>query len=97
MFQYEQEAAIEQDREDLIGLLKLRFGTLEPQVIEAIYQLDDYETIERLILVGANAPDFKTFLEELEEGKGTFRIVGERFNPLESIAGNGDTDGTKQK
>jgi len=93
MFQYQREAAIEEDREDLIGLLKMRFGSLEPEVIEAIYQLDDFETIERLILVGANAPDFKTFLEELEEGKGTFKIVGERFNPLENMPENGDADG----
>ncbi|HLR61690.1 MAG TPA: hypothetical protein VK097_04535 [Lentibacillus sp.] len=93
MFQYQREAAIEEDREDLIGLLKMRFESLEPEVIEAIYQLDDFETIERLILVGANAPDFKTFLEELEEGKGTFKIVGERFNPLENMPENGDADG----
>ncbi|RYG72602.1 hypothetical protein EU245_09735 [Lentibacillus lipolyticus] len=97
MFHFEQEAAMEEDREDLIGLLKMRFGKLEPQVIEEIYQLSDYETIERLILVGANAPDFKTFLEELEAGTGTFRIVGERFNPLESISGNGDADGKQQQ
>ncbi|QKY68572.1 hypothetical protein [Lentibacillus sp. CBA3610] len=92
MFQYEQEAAMQQDREDLIGLLKMRFGSLEPDVVEAIYQLDDFDTIERLILVGANAPDFKTFLEELEEGEGTFRIVGERFNPLEYMSHHGDAD-----
>ncbi|WP_164669517.1 hypothetical protein [Virgibacillus doumboii] len=93
MFRYEQEAAIEQDREDLIGLLKMRFGSVSPGVIEAIYQQDDFDTIERLILVAANVPDFKTFLEELEEGKGTFRMVGERFNPLNHLAEAGDTDG----
>ncbi|MFD1038998.1 hypothetical protein ACFQ3N_11445 [Virgibacillus byunsanensis] len=92
MFQYEQEAALEQDREDLLGLLKLRFGDISPEVTQGIYEIDEFDTIERLILVAANAPDYKTFIQELKEGKGSFRIVGERFNPLEFIANNGDSN-----
>ncbi|RCW67024.1 hypothetical protein [Saliterribacillus persicus] len=90
MFQYEEEAAIGEDREDLIQLLTMRFGSMPPNVLEAIYQLNEFETIERLILVAANAPTLKTFLEELQEGQGNFKIVGERFNPIEYIQKSGD-------
>ncbi|WP_138417517.1 hypothetical protein [Aquibacillus sediminis] len=90
MFLFEQEAEIGQDREDLIQLVTMRFGSISPELMEKIYSLDDFETIERLILVAANAPTLKTFVEELTEGEGTFKIVGERFNPIEDQQGDSD-------
>ncbi|WP_186577038.1 hypothetical protein [Aquibacillus kalidii] len=91
MFIFEEESAIGQDREDLIELLKMRFGSeVSPELLETIYQLNSFETIERLILVAANAPNLAIFTEELLEGDGNFKIVGERFNPIETIQIIGD-------
>lgn len=93
MFQFEQEATLAADREDLYQLVKMRFGDVSPSILEALYQLDDYATIERLILVAANAPTLSTFVEELNQGEDSFRIVGERFNPIQQISKQGDDDG----
>jgi hypothetical protein len=70
-----------QDQEDLINLLQMRFGEIAPEVVTAICTLEDMEQVERLILVAANAPEYRVFLEELEMKDG-FKITGERFNPL---------------
>ena len=97
LFQFEKHADFVDDREDLIFLLRLRFGEVEPEVIEAIYEMDDLETIDRLILVAANAPEFRVFLEELNEGRGSFRIMGERFNPITTmLEGSGGLDEEKK-
>ncbi|MUV36732.1 hypothetical protein JNUCC1_00536 [Lentibacillus sp. JNUCC-1] len=85
MFSFEEEADFVQDREDLLGVLRMRFGSVPPKVIDHIYELSDLDTLERLILVAANAPSFEIFLEEMNEGSGSFRIVGERFNPIENM------------
>ena len=49
MFIFEQEADFVQDREDLLYVLQLRFGEIAPGIIEAIYQISDLHTLERLI------------------------------------------------
>lgn len=95
MFHFEQEAAIAADREDLYQLVTMRFGNVPSSVLEAIYHIEDYATIERLILVAANAPTLSTFIEELQEGNDSFKIVGERFNPIEQFADQGDAYGGK--
>lgn len=97
MFFYENEADFVQDREDLLQVLKLRFGDIAPGIIEAIYEINDLDTIERLILVAANAPSLKIFIDEMEAGEGSFRIVGERFNPIESMLGGGYSGGEESK
>lgn len=84
MFLFEEEAGFVQDREDLITVLQMRFGELPPTLVTQIYELNDLDTLERLILIAANAPNFKTFLEEMAEGSDGFRIIGERFNPIET-------------
>lgn len=96
MFLFEKEAEFVQDREDLIAVLQMRFGDIPPGVIQNIYDLNDLDTLERLILVAANAPSFKVFLEELEEGSGAYRITGERFNPIESMFEGRKDDGGKE-
>lgn len=83
-FEFESEAGFVEDREDLLNLLKMRFDSIPPGVVEAIYKISSLDDLERLILVAANAPTFKIFLEELGEGQGSFRIMGERFNPIET-------------
>ena len=83
MFLFEKESDLVQDREDLIAILRMRFGQVSPHMIERIYELNELDTLERLILVAANVPSYETFLEEMEEEPGSFKITGERFNPIE--------------
>ncbi|MUK88007.1 hypothetical protein GMD78_06290 [Ornithinibacillus sp. L9] len=85
MFQYEHEADYVQDREDLLHVLRMRFGDIAPGIVEKIYEINDLENLERLILVAANAPTLRIFLEELESGNASFKLVGERFNPIDPI------------
>lgn len=96
MFLFENQADFVQDREDLLQVLRMRFGDIAPGIVEAIYMIDDLNTIERLILVAANAPTLGIFLEEMEAGEGNFRMVGERFNPIESMLGGGYSNGEKE-
>lgn len=86
MFIFE-DADFVQDREDLISVLRMRFGDLAPGIIDSIYKIGELDALERLILVAANAPTLSIFLEELEAGNDSFKIVGERFNPLDSMIG----------
>lgn len=95
MFQFEEEANLVEDREDIIQILNMRFGVVAPQIIHSIYQITSLDTIERLILVAANCDSFETFKEELDEGDGNFKILGERFNPLEYVLEKGDANGDK--
>lgn len=82
MFSMEEDAQFIQDREDLISILRMRFGEIPAKMIDAIYTLDELDTIDRLILVAANAPSYEVFQEEMSADKDSFRIVGERFNPI---------------
>jgi hypothetical protein len=84
LFLFEEEAGVVQDREDLLAVLRMRFGEVDPTIMECIYDIKDLNTLERLILVAANAPSLTVFQEELEE-EGSFRIVGERFNPISTF------------
>ncbi|AJO21474.1 hypothetical protein QQ991_16175 [Weizmannia coagulans] len=81
MFQFE-DADLIQDREDLIAIMRMRFGDIPPAFIETIYQLNDPNTLQRLILASANAPDFEIVAEELRAESGSIRLTGERFNPF---------------
>lgn len=82
MVQFEEAVAINQDKEDLKELLKMRFGSVNQMIIEKVNALDNLDKLGRLILVAANADSLNTFMEELDENEGTFKIIGERFNPL---------------
>lgn len=95
MFTFEEDANLVQDREDLLAILRMRFGSIPAGVTEAVYNLNKLDSLERLILVAANAPSLKIFLEELEEGNDSFRIMGERFNPIEKLADRGDFNSEK--
>lgn len=64
---FESDPLLVDDREDLIALLRLKFGFVEGEIIESIYQIDDFHTLQRLILVAANAPHFSVFLNQLEQ------------------------------
>lgn len=70
------------DREDLLAILAMRFGSVPSGVRERIEACQDLEAIERLVLVAANVPTWEVFLAELD-GKGDdFKVVGARFDPL---------------
>lgn len=96
MFSFKEEADLVQDREDLIAVVKMRFGDVAAKTIEAIYEINELDALDRLILVAANAPSLQVFLEELHEDTGSFRIVGERFNPMESMLDGGNVYGTEK-
>ena len=75
------------DREDLLALLQLRFGNIPGVIEQTILQMHKPDIMQRLILVAANAPDWKVFLKELQAGDQSFRLVGEDFNPLKNTPG----------
>jgi hypothetical protein len=73
--------AIQTDREDLHAILELRFGEIPKFVRDRIESIDNRQTLERMIVVAANATAFETVIEELFQERDSFRIVGEQFNP----------------
>lgn len=93
MNQFSDEEVITQDLEDLMEILKMRFGSVSPDTLEAIHQITDFATVSRLILVAANSPTMRVFKEELKQGKDSFRIVGDRFNPIEYLETDSDRYG----
>lgn len=91
MFFYERELEIGQDRQDLLEILQMRFGQLPPELEEQLYMIEDYETIDRFILVAANVPTLSLFIEEMNQDKRSFKIVGERFDPIAHFKKEGDS------
>ena len=71
----------ESDVEDLLYLLEGRFGSIDSRVRQMIKDISDFSTLNRLILVAANVSSYRDFLQELEN-KDSFKIAGDRFNPL---------------
>ncbi|MCL6564111.1 MAG: hypothetical protein K6U87_13995 [Firmicutes bacterium] len=57
--------ASDEDRQDLLQVLTMRFGTLPPEVAEAVRRVTDFEAVDHLILVAANAPSLDEVLEAL--------------------------------
>ncbi|WP_138494213.1 hypothetical protein [Paenibacillus pinistramenti] len=76
------EVFLRQDREDLFEILAMRFGEIPEGLIRQIGQLTDLNQLQRLILVACNSPDLNVFMEELGEPESSFKLTGERFNPL---------------
>jgi hypothetical protein len=98
VFSFESDGLLVDDREDLIAVLQMRFGHLTGAIIERIYEIDDINTLQRLILAAANAVSWDVFVEELSAGERSFRLLGENFNPLgEFINRRGGINGKKQK
>ncbi|WML39965.1 hypothetical protein RCG19_22830 [Neobacillus sp. OS1-2] len=93
MFSFETDPMLVDDREDLIAVLRMRFGEISGDMIQHIYEIDDMNTLQRLILAAANAASWNVFLEELQSGEYSFKILGEEFNPLsEILKGRGGVD-----
>ena len=74
------------DKQDLMALLSMRFGERRAiTVAELVQQIDQSEVLSRLVLVAANVATWEIFLEELDVAGGSFRLEGERFEPLGSL------------
>lgn len=98
MFSFETDSLLVDDREDLIAVLRMRFGFLPGEIIEKIYDINDYGTLQRLILAAANAANWEIFQKELHAGEESFRLLGEEFNPIaDSLKGRDDINGAKTK
>lgn len=76
------EGFVKQDQEDLTAILNMRFGEIPAEIALRIEGLHDLNQLQRLIIVACNAPDWKVFTEELDEGVQAYKLTGERFNPL---------------
>ncbi len=74
-------AFLHSDREDLLAVLTLRFGSVPESVQARIAACENAETLERWILVAANVPDWTTFLNDLDAGPQAFRLVGASYEP----------------
>lgn len=85
MFSFENDAGLIDDREDLIAVLRMRFGEISGQMIQQIYDISDYHILQRLIIAAANASSWGVFLEEFQAGEDSYRLLGEAFNPLSEI------------
>lgn len=57
--------ASDEDREDLLQVLAMRFGPLPPAVTEAARRVTDFEAIDHLILVAANAQSLHEVIQAL--------------------------------
>ncbi len=93
MFQFEEEAMLVQDREDLLQLLRMRFGEISPTIIQKIYDVQTLDALERLFLVAANGESLGIFLEELEAPEDSFKLALDKFNPMSYITEKGKAHG----
>lgn len=97
MFSFESDTMLVDDREDLIAVLRMRFGNIPGELIEQIYQIDDMNTLQRLILAAANAANWNIFHNEFHAGNESFRLLGEDFNPLGNFLKGRETEDGEEK
>lgn len=76
----------------------MRFGQVPGEMIQQIYEIDDYHVLQRLILAAANASNWRIFQEEFQAGSNSFKLLGESFNPLgDSLKGRDGGNGAEEK
>lgn len=98
LFSIENDAMLVDDREDLIAVLRMRFGDVSGELIQKIYEIDDMHTLQRLILAAANASNWDVFQKELQADDDSFRLLGENFNPIaDTLKGWSSTNGEEKK
>ena len=85
----EEKDMLVQDQADVLEILRMRFSDVPEEVVTKITSIEQLDILQRLILVAANATDWPTFLEELQEGGDSFRLLGERFDPINHNAKEG--------
>ena len=96
MFSFQSDALLVDDREDLIALLQMRFGSIPGGMVQDIYTINDANTLQRLILSAANAANWNVFIDDFHAGRDSFRIIGENFNPLRDYLKGGDESNGKE-
>jgi hypothetical protein len=82
LFSFESDPLLVDDREDLIAVIRMRFGEISGEMIQQIYSIEDYHILQGLIIAAANATTWNVFLEEFQARDKSFRLLGEDFNPL---------------
>lgn len=82
LFSFEKDTMLIDDREDLIAVIQMRFGEVPSDMIQQIYEIDDMNTLQRLILAAANASSWSVFKQDFQFRENSFRLLGEDFNPL---------------
>lgn len=87
MNQAEMGVFVLQDQEDLLALLDMRFGAVPAPIHDQIRRISELDRLQRLIIAACNAADWSIFVEELEAGEGSFKLTGERFNPMAGESG----------
>jgi hypothetical protein len=83
-----EEDMLVQDREEVLAVLRIRFDEVPEQVEGQVRAIQELDRLQRLILVAANAADLTVFIEELKESEDSFRLLGDRFNPLGAAINN---------
>lgn len=71
-----------EEKEDLLGLVHMRFGHVPEDVKEQIMAIDHLDVLDRLFLVAVNAANWDVFVTELQQGEESFKMTGDGFNPL---------------
>ncbi|MEX2460322.1 MAG: hypothetical protein WD469_03330 [Paenibacillaceae bacterium] len=96
MSSLDEKEMLAQDQGDVLEILRMRFRDVPDEIVEKITSIQQLEVLQRLILVAANATNWTIFLEELQENESSFRLLGERFDPIDHNARReGDMDGEK--
>lgn len=90
LFSFQADALLVDDREDLIAVLQMRFGTLPGEMIQKIYEINDMNTLQRLILSAANSANWDVFVEDFNVSKDSYRLLGDNFNPLRDLIKEGE-------
>ncbi len=73
-------AVTNQEREDLITVLGLRFGSMPPDIAASVRQVHHPAEMDHLVLAAAKATTLAAFRQELSPPG--IRVVGGRFVPL---------------
>lgn len=72
----------ESEKEDLLGLIHMRFGKVPNHIRHKIMAIQNLDVLDRLFLITVNAANWDVFKAELDEGKNSFKMVGDGFDPL---------------
>ena len=71
-----------EEKEDLLGLLHMRFGHISDEIHQKIFAIEDLDVLDRLFLVAVNSANWDVFEAELNQGQDSFKMVGDGFDPL---------------
>lgn len=86
MSETQRNAFLQIDREDLLAVIAMRFGAVPEAVRERIMACQESSTVQRWLLVAANASGWEILLEELAAGTEAFRLIGPRYQPVATAA-----------